>query len=173
MARRWVREQSGQNRRCRPFSTATVQVRASAGLPGSPTRPQKSQVTGWSSATGSTVVPEMPWIEEVVQRPSRNRRGRVRRVVVPGLSPRLLVLTAGRAGPAVVSQGASESESRLLRGLLGLAAEPAGQEQLVPLTPRSRLSQARGHLRPREFFVHEIHVSASVPVGLHVCLSIE
>jgi hypothetical protein len=30
-----------------------------------------------------------------------------------------------------------------------------------------RLSQARGHLRACEFFMHEIHVSASVSVGLH------
>ena len=51
-----------------------------------------------------------------------------------------------------VSQRASEGETRLLRGLLGLAAESASQEQLVPLTPVMRLSQARGHLCAREFF---------------------
>ena len=50
------------------------------------------------------------------------------------------------------SQRASEGETRLLRGLLGLAAESAGQEQLVPLSPVVRLSQARGHLCARKLF---------------------
>jgi len=34
-----------------------------------------------------------------------------------------------------------------------------------------RLSQARGHLCAREFFVHEIHRDTSVRVGLHVWVS--
>jgi hypothetical protein len=49
------------------------------------------------------------------------------------------------------SQRASEGETRLLRGLLGLAAESASEDQLVALSPVVRLSQARGHLSPREF----------------------
>jgi hypothetical protein len=50
------------------------------------------------------------------------------------------------------SQRASEGETRLLRGLLGPAAESASEEQLVPLPPVVRLSQARGHLCARKLF---------------------
>jgi hypothetical protein len=58
----------------------------------------------------------------------------------------------GFTGSSVASQRASEGETRLLRGLLGLAAESAGEEQLVPLPPVVRLSQARGHLCARKLF---------------------
>ncbi len=80
-----------------------------------------------------------------------------------------LVRTARSLCHQQVSQRASEGETRLLRGLLGPAAESASEEQLVPLTPVMRLSQARGHLCAREFFLHEIHGCTSVRVGLHVC----
>jgi len=92
--------------------------------------------------------------------------------VVPGLSRRFSGSPAGRAGPLGAghpgccpsgppvgyteslsrSQRASEGETRLLRGLLGLAAESASEEQLVPLPPVVRLSQARGHLCARKLF---------------------
>ncbi|CUR60435.1 hypothetical protein NOCA1210106 [metagenome] len=65
------------------------------------------------------------------------------------------------------SDRASEGETRLLRGLLGLAAHATGHGQVVTASQFMRLSQARGHLRACEFFIHEIHVGASVSVGLH------
>ena len=43
IARRWLREHSSQNQRCRPFSTAEVQV--IGGTSDSTTVPQKAQVT--------------------------------------------------------------------------------------------------------------------------------
>ena len=60
------------------------------------------------------------------------------------------------------SDRAGEGETRLLRGLLGLAAHTTGQGQLVATSQLLRLSQARGHLRACEFFMHEIHVVSSV-----------
>src|SRR5690349_24236611 len=65
------------------------------------------------------------------------------------------------------SDRASEGETRLLRGLLGLAAHTTGQGHLVAAPQFLRLSQARGHLRACEFFMHEIHVVPSISVGLH------
>ncbi|MDZ5662690.1 hypothetical protein HN031_13195 [Nocardioides sp. zg-1308] len=65
------------------------------------------------------------------------------------------------------SDRASEGETRLLRGLLGLAAQPTGHGQVVAASQFVRLSQARGHLRACEFFMHEIHVVASISVGIH------
>jgi len=62
------------------------------------------------------------------------------------------------------SKCASKSETRLLCGFLDLAAEPTRQDQLVAPTPLLRLSQARGHLRACQVFMHEIHVGTSVRI---------
>jgi hypothetical protein len=72
-------------------------------------------------------------------------------------------------------QRAGEGESSLLRGPLGLAAEPASTGQLVTLPKLLRLSQARGHLCAGQIFIHEIHVVTSVRVrvrggGVHQVL---
>jgi hypothetical protein len=83
-------------------------------------------------------------------------------VVVPGLG-----FTAIRSIGVVRSQRASERESRLLGGLLGLAAQATGEDHLVATPQLVRLSQARVHLCACEFFVHEIHGGAPVLVGLH------
>jgi hypothetical protein len=75
------------------------------------------------------------------------------------------------ASPAIrarlVLDRTGEGETRLLRSLLGLAAHPTGQGHLVATPQLVRLSQARGHLRACEFFMHEIHVVPSISVGLH------
>jgi hypothetical protein len=65
-------------------------------------------------------------------------------------------------------EGASERESRLLCGPLSLAAESTGESHLVAPPQLLRLSQARVHLRAGQVFLHEIHLSAPVLVGLHV-----
>ena len=56
------------------------------------------------------------------------------------------------AGPEGPLQRAGEGEASLLRCLLGLAAQAAGAGQLVAAPRLLRLSQARGHLCPRQFF---------------------
>ena len=66
----------------------------------------------------------------------------------------------------VLLESAGEGETRLLRCLLSLAAETAGTGQLVAAPKLLRLSQARGHLRAREVFIHEIHLGAPGQVGL-------
>ena len=72
----------------------------------------------------------------------------------------------GEVIPSRVLQSAGEGETRLLRCLLGLAAEPTGTGQLVAAPQLLRLSQARGHLRARQVLVHEIHLGAPGHVGL-------
>jgi hypothetical protein len=66
------------------------------------------------------------------------------------------------------SDGASEGETGLLRCLLGLPAESACHGQLVAAAELLRLSQARGHLGPRQGFVHGVHLGTPVRVGRHV-----
>src|ERR671912_235151 len=66
------------------------------------------------------------------------------------------------------SDGASEGETRQLCCLLSLAAESTGHGQLVATTQLLRLSQARGHLGPREGFVHGVHGGTPASVGQHV-----
>jgi hypothetical protein len=57
---------------------------------------------------------------------------------------------------AVLSDGAGQGQTRLPRGLLGLAAQTPGRRLLATATQLLRLSQARGHLCAREVFVHEV-----------------
>jgi hypothetical protein len=64
----------------------------------------------------------------------------------------------------VRSQRPSECESRLLGGLLGLAAQATGEGHLVATPQLVRLSQARVHLCACEIFMHEIHLGAPVLV---------
>ena len=66
----------------------------------------------------------------------------------------------------VLLESAGEGETRLLRCLLGLAAEPTGAGHLVAAPQLLRLSQARGHLCARQVLVHEIHLGAPGLVGL-------
>jgi hypothetical protein len=85
-------------------------------------------------------------------------------VVVPGLDGHRDQVIGVR-----FSEGSSERESRLLRGLLSLAAEATSESHLVAAPQLLRLSQARAHLCAGQFFIHEIHLGAPVLVGLHGC----
>jgi len=71
--------------------------------------------------------------------------------VVPG-SLRTLAIRSRRCS----SDGAGQGQTRLPLGLLGLAAQPPRRRLLAATTELLRLSQARGHLCPREVFVHEV-----------------
>lgn len=61
-------------------------------------------------------------------------------------------------------QRAGEHESCLQGCALGATGLPSGQDELVPTSQVTRLSQALGHLRPSQVFVHEVHLSCSGPV---------
>jgi hypothetical protein len=123
MARRLAREQVSQNTCLRPRSTAVLHVSVwSSGA----WVPQKSQVT--SSLTPRRLLRRRP--------PRRLRETAVSRYVVIVTSYRLTVVCSPairvRASPVGGgSDRASEGETRLLRGLLGLAAHPAGHGQVV------------------------------------------
>jgi hypothetical protein len=54
------------------------------------------------------------------------------------------------------SVGAGQGQTRLPRGLLGLAAQPTSGRVLATTSELLRLSQARGHLCAREIFVHQV-----------------
>lgn len=66
-----------------------------------------------------------------------------------------------------LSQDSGDGETRLQRGLFCLAAQATDLGHLVAPTPLLRLSQARGHLRTRQVFMHEIHLLAPVRFGVH------
>jgi hypothetical protein len=54
-----------------------------------------------------------------------------------------------------------EGHPCLTRGLLGLAAHTLSAAQLVPQPHLPRLSQARGHLRSGQVFLHRVHLGFS------------
>jgi hypothetical protein len=89
--------------------------------------------------------------------------------VVPGSQN-----TRDQVEAVFLSDSAGEGQTRLSRGLLGLATQPTGRHLLATATELLRLSQARGHVCAREVLVHEVHhdlspVLFSVLVG-HGCL---
>lgn len=78
---------------------------------------------------------------------------------------------AGSLSPTRLTVGRSEhagnGETRLpSRTLSATGKAPRGHE-LVPTSHLLRLSQARGHMCPRQVFVHEIHLLAPVRCGVH------
>jgi hypothetical protein len=56
-----------------------------------------------------------------------------------------------------VSESAGEGETSLLRSTLSLTADAAGAGRCLGLAQLTRLSQARGHLRAGQVFIHEVH----------------
>ncbi|MFE7228662.1 hypothetical protein ACFU7D_27970, partial [Nocardioides sp. NPDC057577] len=65
-------------------------------------------------------------------------------------------------------QRAGKSQLRLDGGSLGLAAQASSLDEGMASPQFTRLSQARGHLRARQVFVKQVHLSAPYSVGVHV-----
>ena len=158
IARRCVREQVSQKARRRPFSTAVVQVRV--------------------SASGACVPQNVArdGVAHAGRRLLRNAPGRPRAgydVTVTSYPARAVRLTRdqGESGPDDGDRSDQIARARARRACCAacsaLRLMRRARASWWPRRISLRLSQARGHLCAREFFVHEIHVVASISVGLH------
>jgi hypothetical protein len=69
-----------------------------------------------------------------------------------------------------LSHGAGEGQTRLSRGLFGLATHPTERHLLAAATELLRLSQARGHLCARKVLIHEVVHHGLSPVLFSVLI---
>jgi hypothetical protein len=81
----------------------------------------------------------------------------------PAVRPTLVIrIRRELPGLSTSLQRAGEHESCLQGCALGATGLPSSQDELVPTSQVTRLSQALGHLRPSQVFVQKVHLCAPV-----------